>query len=437
MDNGDFAHYVNWEKGTVSRRIFSDAEIYATELKQIFARAWLYLGHESEIPGPGDFVHTYMGEEPIILWRDKQGQIGAYINSCRHRGNRVCRVDRGNAKSFACAYHGWTFASDGKLIGAPGIREDYKEALDRSKWGLIKVAKLGIYGGLIFGTFDAEAPSLDDYLGDMRWGMDILLGQGDMVAAPGTVRWRIKSNWKFASDNAVDYYHGAWTHRSGILSGHAGGTGTLILDKLRNPKGTTLVAGYGHGVNADYAETELHDWDNPLAAWRRDPVVQERLGPTRASFSRANMLVFPNLFINSGSRDLMVRHPRGPGEIEISKTVLVSKADAEEVQHAQVRAANRHFGPAGMFEQDDGENWSSSTEAASGAVSSDYDLNFSMGVDHAAFIYPEDAPPLLNTLTNEHGQMWMYRAWAEFMDAEDWSSLAANHVEPQEAFGKR
>jgi len=109
------------EGGLVDRRIFADREIYELERERVFARCWLYLGHECEIPRPGDFVTRYMGEEPVILCRDLHGGLRAHLNLCRHRGNRVCRADRGNTKLFTCSYHGWSYTSDGKLCrGAHG-----------------------------------------------------------------------------------------------------------------------------------------------------------------------------------------------------------------------------------------------------------------------------------------------------------------------------
>ncbi|HXG35951.1 MAG TPA: Rieske 2Fe-2S domain-containing protein, partial [Dehalococcoidia bacterium] len=97
------------ENGLVSRRIFIEREIYELELERIFARCWLFLAHESMIPNPGDFFSTYMGEDPVIVIRDNAGKINAFINSCRHRGMKVCRADQGNAASFTCSYHGWTY----------------------------------------------------------------------------------------------------------------------------------------------------------------------------------------------------------------------------------------------------------------------------------------------------------------------------------------
>src|SRR6266704_4650622 len=163
---------VDVEQGLVSRQIYADEEIYRLELERIFSRCWLFLGHESQIARPGDFVTTRMGNESIILTRDTTGQIRALINSCRHRGNSVCRPEEGRTHSFMCAYHGWTYGLDGSLIGVPGYEERYYGELDRSQWGLMPVTQVASYKGLVFGTFDPEAPLLEEYLGEARWALD-------------------------------------------------------------------------------------------------------------------------------------------------------------------------------------------------------------------------------------------------------------------------
>ena len=109
--------YVKLEDGLVSRKIFFDPEIYQIELERIFARCWLFLGHESQIPEPGDYMTAYMGEDPILVCRGNDGTVRAFLNSCRHRGMKVCRADRGNARQFTCSFHGWTYTNSGELRG--------------------------------------------------------------------------------------------------------------------------------------------------------------------------------------------------------------------------------------------------------------------------------------------------------------------------------
>jgi phenylpropionate dioxygenase-like ring-hydroxylating dioxygenase large terminal subunit len=437
MDNAvasGIAGLVDLQTGTVNRKIFSDPEIYREEIERIYARCWLFLAHESQLPATGDYVNVYMGEEPVLVCRDADGSFNAFINSCRHRGNKVCRADAGNAKSFQCPYHGWTYNVRGDLIGLPGHSELYRDQLDRSRWGLPRVAKVDSYRGMIFATFDPEAPSLDEFLGDIRWGLDMLFDQGDLVAVPGMARWTMDVNWKFASDNAIgDMYHGFWTHRSAVLSGHRSGNGQASLQTLSPSleNGFTMVTKYGHGFNANFIDKSQVDRSSPLSDWRFDPAVQAKLGPLRGKVNRANMLIFPNLFVNTGSREFMLRRPMGPAKMEISKTILVDKNLPADVQRMAVRASNRHFGPAGMFEQDDGENWDQSTLAAQTAISQRYDLNYAMGLGFGQTVDDGASPPRIDTLTNEHAQFWMYRVWAEFMAAGSWPELRASAQEPR------
>ena len=109
---------VDNDGGTVSREIFCNQDIYDQEMEQIFARSWLFVGHESQIPRPGDFVLSRMGEEAVIVTRDRQNRVHVLLNSCRHRGNMVCRYDQGNATLFTCSFHGWSYDSTGALAAA-------------------------------------------------------------------------------------------------------------------------------------------------------------------------------------------------------------------------------------------------------------------------------------------------------------------------------
>jgi len=244
----DVSSLVDGERGLVSRRIFIEQDIYQQELEQIFARCWLFLCHESQIPKPGDFFSTYMGEDPVLVMRDTGGKVNAFLNICRHRGNRLCRADSGNASSFSCAYHGWTYGNDGHLMAVPNERDAYYGELDQSQWNLVPVAQLDIYKGLIFATFDPDAPSLLDYLGEMTWYLDVFFDrrEGGVEVLEGTQKWAVPCNWKIPADNFVsDSYHIQWTHLSAILTSFSDvSTGRPI------GSGSAVSVGNGHGVGA-------------------------------------------------------------------------------------------------------------------------------------------------------------------------------------------
>jgi phenylpropionate dioxygenase-like ring-hydroxylating dioxygenase large terminal subunit len=206
---------VRVDRGLVSRRIFFDPDVYQEELAKVFGKCWLFLGHESQIPNPGDFVAGYMGEDPVIICRGDDRKIRVFLNSCRHRGMKVCRTDAGNARRFQCSFHGWTYSTSGDLIGVPFLRDAYRNELDRSKWGLHGVSKVSSYGGLIFGCWDENAESLETYLGDLRWYLDVLLERqlGGLQFLVGQQRYTIKANWKIAGENFTgDAYHLPHSH---------------------------------------------------------------------------------------------------------------------------------------------------------------------------------------------------------------------------------
>ena len=151
----------------IDRRLFVDDGIYRLEQERIFAKCWLYLGHETALPENQSFLTTTMGEDPVIVVRDKTGRLRAFLNSCSHRGAKVCRVDSGTARFFKCPYHAWTFSTEGELIAVPRIGPVYGEALDRSQHGLREVPHVESFHGMVFGSWDPDAPTLREYLGDM------------------------------------------------------------------------------------------------------------------------------------------------------------------------------------------------------------------------------------------------------------------------------
>ena len=271
--------WVDAENGLVDRIIFSDPEIYRWEMERIFARAWNFICHESQIPEPGDFFLNSIGEDRVIAVRNKAGEIGVLLNTCRHRGNAVCRAEQGNTRVFTCPYHGWSYDLDGALVGVPGFKEFYRGGLDKAQWGLARAAQVASHRGFVFATLDREAIPLDDYLGEVgRIGLDLIANRGDVEVVDGIQKNVIGCNWKLAVDNLYDWYHPPVSHRSASRSGFS----PVLADEnaAYQPMNQMVLLGeYGHGIGGPrLSEEQLAAAREAGGSVTGDRVVAPRAG---------------------------------------------------------------------------------------------------------------------------------------------------------------
>ena len=432
--NDELLRMVDPEKATVDRRAFFDQDIYELELERIFARAWNFMCHESQIPNPGDFFMNFIGEDRVICVRDNDMQFQVLVNSCRHRGNAVCRAEEGHSSSFMCTYHGWTYDLKGNLVGVPGFKEVYHEELDRENWGLIKAAQVENYHGFVFANMDPDAPNLQEYLGDVgKIGLDMLAQRGEsMEILPGVQKYTLPCNWKLSVDNVWDWYHANISHASAFQSGYgrprvrgaAQAGGTQISPNQLKWDQMVILGEYGHAVSGPLFGEGKQGPAIIDESWRDKPKSKELLGPVGIR-SRGHPNIFPTMWITS--TQISLRIPKGPSSTEVWWFTLIDKNMPEETRGLFAARSTHTFGPAGMLEQEDGENWGESTKAARGTISQHYPLNFAMNRGLGKVSLEEGGPPYVETNVNEHAQLWLYRAWAEWMAADSWTDLKSNH----------
>ena len=185
---------------------YTSPEIYALEKEKIFRKEWLCVGREEEIERPGDYLTFRVADEPLLVCRDEHGQLNAFYNVCRHRGTEVA-CGRGNAKSFSCPYHAWTYNLKGRLVGAPHTKEI--ENFQFSDFSLVPL-RIDTWAGFVFVSFESHPISLTEFLGDFPEVYAPYRFEELQVA--DTIVSELDCNWKFAVENLVDTYHVAALH---------------------------------------------------------------------------------------------------------------------------------------------------------------------------------------------------------------------------------
>ena len=432
---------IDLEKGRLDRRVLADESIYQEELEKIFGRAWLMLAHESLIPNPNDFFLSYMGEDPVIITRDARGGVHVFLNMCRHRGNRVVRADDGNAKNFMCTYHGWTFSNEGRLVSVPGLQEAYYGELDVERLGLVE-ARSDTYAGIIFATWAEDAPTLEAYLGDARYYLDLRFNRRDCgMQAIGPQKWIEPSNWKTAVDNTSDNYHGPVSHFSsstvlfrrfalrraqpGVARGLTGHQALFASpNKHVFVNGHCITVGVTEDDQPQFNRAVTPDVVPIIEAFHKAtlPERERRLGSFRARRLRlGNHGLFPNTVLG-----LRMSLPRGPSRTEFWSFQTYEKDAPPEYAATMRQDHDQQNGISGMFEQDDQDNWIQMTGSGRVGAHREVRHQLSMGVGHV--VKDPQFPGLVSErYISEHNQRHYYARWQEFMNAESWADI---HVDP-------
>lgn len=418
------------DDGWLDRRVFWDRDVYELELERIFARCWLFVAHESQLPKPGAFITTWMGEDNVLVVRRRDGSIGAYLNSCPHRGNRVCTAEVGTARGFVCNYHGWSFGLDGGLTGVHESAAFGREpGFDRSRLGLTPVAQLDTYKGLVFATFDPGAPPLSDYLGDFAFYLDVILDndEGGTEFAGGSIKSVLGCNWKIAAENfAGDALHAGWTHASGAEAMLGRGVPDLGAEDAESYH----VNANGHcwEFNLDGVGNAATLGDPRVVAYLRDHEKRfaERLGDLRARMvgSISSVNVFPNFSFLPGQNTFRTWQPKGPHRTELHTWVLVNRNAPQEVKDAWRKGAMMTFSPSGVFEMDDGENWELATRSNAGVVTRKQRLYYGLG-SGTAIEHPELPGNVHRGQINDANQRAFYRRWSQLLRARAWDEAAS------------
>lgn len=360
------------------RDMFTDEELYELEMKHIFEGNWIYMAHESQIPNPGDYFSLHMGRTPVVITRDKDGALHALVNACSHRGAMLCRFKRRNQKTFTCPFHGWTFSNTGKLLKVKDPKgAGYPEQFNTDgSHDLKRVARFENYRGFLFGSLNADVQPLEEYLGEARKMIDIIVDQSDegLEVLRGSSTYTFDGNWKLQAENGADGYHVSAVHWNYVATtAHRTADGKEDNIKATDASKWAKQRGGFHS----YVNGHLLLW----TAWS-DPTNRpnyprlsewtERFGKTKAEWMVGvlrNLCLYPNVFLmDQFSSQIRVFRPVGVNKTEVTIYCIAPKGESQEARTHRIRQYEDFFNASGMATPDDTEEFRATQNGYAGAA---------------------------------------------------------------------
>jgi benzoate/toluate 1,2-dioxygenase alpha subunit len=414
------------EPGRVSRRVYTDPEIFELEMTRLFGRAWLYVGHDSQVPNPGDFITTELGRQSVIMIRHTDGSMRVLLNRCTHRGAKVLNERSGNARYMSCLYHGWTYDTEGKLISVP-IPEDCAKSFDNGAMGLAPAPRADSYRGFVFASLAPIGISFEDHIGSMKANIDDLVDrapEGRLALDAGMHRYTYRGNWKLQLENVLDSYHVPFGHastvnKSGVQFARREGDelGAKVVDKDKTSSDwkvrRSYDMGHGHGWTSN---TMLDEGKRSSPAY--DAYVQsliDKVGEERARQilkpKLHNSLIYPNVSIMGLNIHIRVIKPIAVDLTEVTVYPIRLLGAPDSMNFGNIRLLNVTHSAASFVQTDDVEAFARTQVGLQSQLTEWVDISRGMGY--------EDRDPELNAprakATDEMVMRAQYRAWLEYM----------------------
>lgn len=399
----------------VHRAAYVLQDIYRNELENIFDRCWLYAGHVSELRAPGDFLRRNVGGRNLILTKTTFGELNVLLNACAHRGAIVCQEARGNALSFSCPYHGWTYDLNGRLVGLPGGSAYGPEVRDDPNLSLNQIHH-STYRGLIFISYAAPDQDLEDYLGEAKAYIDLICAQSEseLEIIPGEFNHSIRANWKLLAENGVDAYHLPFAHKRFLE--YIDTLGGEPSSHKRIGKGLPLSGGHSVIISGPPSTGRpIAYWSPLFPEWMKDEINQRfrslvtKYGTNRAeeiAHANKSLFIFPNLVIND-ILGLNVRtfFPTSFDAVDVTVWGAGFSDETEEERAARINGLISFIGPGGFGTPDDVELLESCQRAYAhaGIGYNDFSRGMSPGTQHH---------------TDEEQNRAFWREWSRRIGAE-------------------
>lgn len=402
--------------------IYTSKEVFELEMERIFHKTWMFIGHESELPNPGDYRVTSIGRQSAIFVRGSDRKVRVLMNRCRHRGMSVCVEEQGNAKNFTCWYHGWVFDTTGACRDVPGA-DAYGSSFNKADFALTPAPRCDSYQGFVFASLSADGPSLELHLGQAKKYLDITVGAsplGEIDVRAGVQRTKYKGNWKYIG---MDGYHPYYTHNAILLQWqrkHAGLAETMPKnDPLSDEAGNTLDLGNGH-VLLDYFPGRYRELDNYLKTLKAKPGGEEYVASMYAAYGeeKARVLlawagdphagIYPNLqLINIQIR---IIRPIAVDETEVLMFPMLLKGAPDGINEWRLRQHESFYGPSSSGSPDDAEIFERNQLGLSANVNPW--LFLGRGLERQ---YRDENGVIVGKASDEVTQRGQLRAWKKMM----------------------
>ena len=411
----------------VHRSVYTDPAIFELELQRIFGHVWLYVGHDSLIPNPGDYFTTSVARQSVVLSRNVDGNVHVLFNRCGHRGAKVLSEERGNARLFTCMYHGWAFRPDGELAGVP-MRADFSDAtLDEQASGMLQLPRVESYKGFVFASLNPAVIPLMEWLDESRRGIDELVDRapdGEIELWAGCHRYHYRGNWKLQMDNMADMYHPAACHGSTVgadgrqFKRRPGGEGGNALFFASNGEAVVAQTGVRGMKNGHSSEASLFDREQSGGGWEdyRGLLVDQH-GEERTKDilrnRRHSMTIFPNVDIVMAQTSVRVIRPISVDLTEVEIWPVRLKGAPDIISTDLVKFVNISHAAASFIQSDDLEAFERCQEGLN-TQGADWVLmakGLGSEVDEGAGVF-------FGARSSEVGQRMRYLAWRDLMSVQ-------------------
>jgi benzoate/toluate 1,2-dioxygenase alpha subunit len=347
----------------VERSVYTDPTVFAAEIERIYEKGWVYLCHESQVPDAGSFFACEIGLQPVLVIRQKDNSLKAFINACSHRGALLTATKCGTATTLTCRFHGWAYGCDGHCIRIKAEQEGFPEAdFERSQYDLTGIAALESYRGFVFGSLSPDVEPIEDYLAAAAGWIDLLVDQSPegLEVVPGSSTYTIRGNWKMQVENSVDGHHVSTVHRvfAATVGNREQRDGSVGLAQTEGGRITGKVPSGAY----DLGNGHMSIWAQHTTPERR-PIWQKKAW-LEATYSAAkvkwilergrNLAVFPNVMImDNPSTQIRVVKPISVDRAEVTVYCIAPIGESAEARSARLRKFEDFYLTTGMATSDD------------------------------------------------------------------------------------